>query len=177
MRCWEDFGGGACLGQDDARCWDAAARRLLAWGDVEAAALWKDTGTVTPDDVKGQQNMDQDLWNPNDVMQRLWRQVEHGLDAERLLPDREKRARELRKKLDRELEHNGWRIFVAGLAWAMETGKDAQRRNAEVTLVREVTRWQSEVAELLPERIDDFRRLIEAGIANPAPVPKKDGGT
>ena len=44
---------------------------------------------------------------------RIWRQVEHGVDVD-LLPTREKRAKDLAKKLDRELDHNGWRMFVSG---------------------------------------------------------------
>ena len=45
---------------------------------------------------------------------RIWRQVEHGIDLD-LLPTREKRTKDLAKKLERELDHNGWRMFVSRL--------------------------------------------------------------
>ena len=40
-----------------------------------------------------------------DLAVRIWRQVEHGVDVD-LLPTREKRAKDLAKKLDRELDQN-----------------------------------------------------------------------
>ena len=54
VRCWKDFGAGHPpeeMSLQDDRCWDAAARRLRAWGDGEAADLWRDTGSHTPDDA------------------------------------------------------------------------------------------------------------------------------
>ena len=104
---------------------------------------------------------------------RLWHQVKHGLDADRLLPSREKRTRELAKKLDREMQHNGWRIFVSGCAHTMATGKAPQRRNAEVALVDAVSRWQAHVHELLPHRQADLRRIVAAGLAHPEPPPQR----
>jgi len=74
--------------------------------------------------------------------QTIWRQACEGLDVDRLLPSREKRARDLAKKLDRSLERNGWRIFVSGQAYAMKHGKARQQRNAEVMLVETVARWR-----------------------------------
>ena len=56
---------------------------------------------------------------PREVFQKVWRQVVEGLDGERLLPSREKRTRDLEKKLDRPLEKNGWRMFVSGCASTM----------------------------------------------------------
>ena len=105
---------------------------------------------------------------------RIWRQVEEGLDVERLLPSREKRARELAKKLDRELDRNGWRMFVSGCAHSMANAKAPQRRNAEVALVEAVTRWRAQVLDLAPEREADLRRIVEAGLARPEPPPRKD---
>ena len=78
---------------------------------------------------------------PRWVFQAIWRQACEGLDVERLLPSREKRARDLAKKLDRPLDRNGWRIFVSGQAYAMKHGKARQQRNAEVMLVETVARW------------------------------------
>ena len=85
-----------------------------------------------------------------DLAVRIWRQVEHGVDVD-LLPTREKRAKDLAKKLDRELDHNGWRMFVSGCVYTMTNGKGPQRRNAEVMLVETVRRWRDQVVDLLPE--------------------------
>ena len=111
---------------------------------------------------------------PEELERRIWRQVEEGLDEERLLPSREKRARDLAKKLDRELDRNGWRIFVSGIAHSLATGKAPQRRNAEVALVTQVRRWRDQVQELLPDRLDDLKRIVAAGLARPEPTPKRD---
>ncbi len=54
VRCWKDFGAGNPpweISLQDDRCWDAAVRRLRAWEDHQAADLWKDTGSQTPDDT------------------------------------------------------------------------------------------------------------------------------
>ena len=107
---------------------------------------------------------------------RVWRQVEHGLDEDRLLPTRHKRRRTVEKKLDRPLEVNGWRVFVSGLAYAIATGKSKQKKNAEAMLVRSVRGWLEEVAELCPERIHGLRRIVEHGIENPAPPPRREDG-
>ena len=56
---------------------------------------------------------------------RLWRQVENGMDRERLLPTIASRRKVLAKKLDRPLEKNGYRTFVAGCAHTIATGKEA----------------------------------------------------
>ena len=93
---------------------------------------------------------------------RIWRQVEHGVDED-MLPTREKRTKDLAKKLDRELDKNGWRMFVSGCAYTMANGKGPQRRNAEAMLV-----------DLLPERAADLKRIVEAGLDRPEPPPRKD---
>ena len=107
------------------------------------------------------------------IGERLWRQVAEGLDEARLLPSREKRARDLAKRLDKDLERNGWRMFVSGCAHAIANGKAPQRRNAEVQLVEQVSRWMAQVRELLPGREDDLRRVVEAGLARPEPPPAR----
>ena len=108
---------------------------------------------------------------PQEVFQTVWRQEVEGLDGERLLPSREKRTRDLEKKLDRPLEKNGWRMFVSGCAYTMVQGKARQQRNAEVMLVETVTRWRNQVQELLPEREEDLRRIVRAGLASPEKPP------
>lgn len=104
---------------------------------------------------------------------RLWRQVEDGLDVDRLLPSREKRARDLAKKLDREIDRNGWRMFVSGCVYTMANGKAPQRRNAEVALVETVARWHAQVRDLLPDREADLRAIVAAGLARPEPPPQR----
>ena len=109
-----------------------------------------------------------------DIGTRIWLQVLHGLDKDRLLGDEDKRRRELAKKMDRELERNGWRIFVSAQAHTVLTGKAPARRNAEAMLVETVTRWHKQVSELLPDRMADLERIVNHGIDNPAPLPQKE---
>ena len=129
-------------------------------------------GAVGGDAGQGKENLM--TTDGEDLAVRIWRQVEHGVDVD-LLPTREKRAKDLAKKLDRELDHNGWRMFVSGCVYTMANGKGLQRRNAEVMLVETVRRWRDQVVDLLPERAADLRRIVEAGIDRPEPPPRKDG--
>ena len=105
---------------------------------------------------------------------RIWRQVEFGTD-ESLLPTKEKRTKDLAKKMDRELDRNGWRMFVSGCAYTMANGKGPQRRNAEVMLLDTIRRWRDQVVDLLPERAADLKRIVEAGLERPEPPPRKEG--
>lgn len=102
---------------------------------------------------------------------RIWRQVEHGIDED-LLPTREKRTRDLAKKMDRDLDKNGWRMFVSGCVCTIANGKGPQRRNAEVVRVDTVRRWRDQVVDLLPERADPLKRIVEAGLERPEPPPR-----
>ena len=111
-----------------------------------------------------------------DLRARVWRQVEHGLDVDRLLPNRHQRTKALAKKLDRPVEKNGYRMFAAGSAYTVANGKAKAARNAEAALVRAVREWVDAVADLVPDRIGDLRVLVEHGIANPAPTPNRNGG-
>ena len=104
---------------------------------------------------------------------RIWRQVEFGTD-ESLLPTKEKRTRDLAKKMDRDLDRNGWRMFVSGCAYTMANGKGPQRRNAEVMLLDTIRRWRDQVVDLLPERAADLKRIVEAGLERPEPPPRKE---
>lgn len=97
---------------------------------------------------------------PEPLEDRLWRQVAHGLDVERLLPTEHQRRKALAKKLDRPLDVNGWRIFVAGCAHSIRHGKAKQKKGAEATLVRMVGQWAADVADLLPDRMEDLRRIV-----------------
>ena len=106
---------------------------------------------------------------------RVLRQVRtNKLDEERLLPSPEKRTRDIVKKLDRLGTYQGWYIFVAGQAYAITNGKAPSRRNAEIMLVTEVTKWRREVERFADNRLGEFDNLINHAIENPAPVQKSD---
>ena len=109
------------------------------------------------------------------LVDRVWRQVSDGLDRARLLPADDKRRRDLAKRLDKPMDRNGWRMFVAGCAHTIEHGKASQRRNAEIQLVETVARWSADVAELMPERMADLRVIVDHGLSHPAPLARKDG--
>lgn len=104
---------------------------------------------------------------------RVWHQVRHGIDKERLLPSLDKQRRDLEKKLDRELDRNGWRIFVSAQVHAMKTAKAPGRRRAEVMLIESIQRWGRQVQQLLPHRVQDLVNLVEYGMDHPEPTPQK----
>ena len=105
---------------------------------------------------------------------RVWRQVRDGLDRERLLPAEEKRIRDLAKRLDRPPESNGWATFVSGQVHTIGTGKARNRRNAEVALIQAIARWVADVEELLPDRMDDLRAIVDYGLNHPRQLLQQD---
>ena len=145
---------------------EASAAAKPGWNDLEPP------GAVGDDVGQGMENVM--TIHGEALAARIWRQVEHGVDVA-LLPTREKRAKDLGKKLDRELDQNGWRMFVSGCVYTMANGKGPQRRNAEVMLVETVRRWRDQVVDLLPERAADLQRIVEAGLDSPEPPPRKEG--
>ena len=153
-----------------------AAVKAKKGPEAAAAAKSERNNSCCPDAVGGDvsQEKENGMTDGEALADRIWRQVEHGVDVD-LLPTREKRTKDLAKKLDRELDHNGWRMFVSGCVYTMATGKGPQRRNAEVMLVETVRRWRDQVVDLLPERAADLRRIVEAGLERPEPPPRKDG--
>ena len=150
----------------------AREHRLQHWKEKVRRRI----GAVGVRDDAGRRTMDPNAKGYEESLEplasRLWRQVAHGIDKERLLPPAERRRKDLAKKLDRPLERNGWRIYVAGCAYTLAHGKAPQRRNAEVALVETVGRWHALVAELLPDRVADLRRIVEAGLERPEAPPK-----
>ena len=110
----------------------------------------------------------------NSLHARIWRQAVEGLDVDRLLPTREKRTKDLAKKLDKPLDRNGWRMFVSGQAYAIKHGKARQQRNAEVMLVETVARWRGQVLDLLPDRLADLQRIVRVGLARPEQLPQRE---
>ena len=82
---------------------------------------------------------------------RIWRQVEHGIDKDLLpllMPSREHRAKSLARKLDRELDKNRWCMFVSACAYTMANGNGPQRRHTEAWLVDTVRRWRDQVVSI-----------------------------
>ncbi len=108
------------------------------------------------------------------LVDRVWRQVRDGLDRDRLLPAEEKRLRDLAKRLDKPPESNGWATFVAGQAHTISTGKARNRRNAEVALIQAIARWVADVEELLPDRMDDLRAIVDYGLNHPRQLLQQD---
>ena len=107
------------------------------------------------------------------VSEQVLRQVRTGkLDEARLLPAADKRTRDVNKRLDKLANRQGWYVFVAGQAYAMETGKAPAQRNAEVMLVTEVTRWRRDVEQFAADRLAEFDRGIAGALEHPAPVQK-----
>ena len=91
------------------------------------------------------------------LAQRVLRQARTGqLDEDRLLPGQDKRERDLTKKLDKLAARSGWYTFVSAQAHAIATGKAPARRNAEIMVVQEVTRWRREVERFTPARLEEF---------------------
>ena len=107
------------------------------------------------------------------VSDRVLRQVRAGkLDEDRLLPDADKQTRDVNKRLDKLATRQGWYVFVAGQAHAMETGKAPAQRNAEVMLVTEVIRWRRDVEQYASDRLAAFDQGIADALEHPAPVQK-----
>ena len=108
------------------------------------------------------------------LAERVWRQVRDGLDRDRLLPAEEKRIHDLTKRLDRSPESNGWATFVSAQAHTISTGKARNRRNAEVALIEAISRWVADVEELLPDRMDDLRAIVDYGLNHPRQLAQQD---
>ena len=110
------------------------------------------------------------------LSERVGRQLATGkLDEERLLPSREKRTRQIAKKLDRMAAHGGWYLFVAGQAHVVKTGPARKQRNAEITIVTEAGRWLRDVRRFVPERLDEFFALIDHALEHPKPLARREG--
>ena len=108
------------------------------------------------------------------IPERVMRQVVSGtLDEARLLPASDKRERDVRKALRKLAEHKGWYIFAAGQAYAMVHSKALGRRNAEITFVREATRWRGDVERFAPDGLAGFDALIQHALANPTELPHR----
>ena len=104
----------------------------------------------------------------------MLRQARTGqLDEDRLLPGQDKRERDLTKKLDKLAARSGWYTFVSAQAHAMVTGKAPARRNAEIMVMQEVTRWRREVERFTPERLEEAG--VHHALEHPAPLQRSEG--
>ena len=111
------------------------------------------------------------------LAQRVLRQARSGqLDEDRLLPGQDKRERDLTKKLDKLAAQAGWYTFVSAQAHAIATGKAPARRNAEIMVVQEITRWRREVERFATERLDEFDAGIRHALEHPAALPRPEAG-
>ena len=105
---------------------------------------------------------------------RVMRQVVSGtLDEARLLPASDKRGRDVLKALRKLAEHKSWYVFVAGQSYAILNSKAPGQRNAEIMLVREVTRWRADVERFVPDGLAGFDALIQHALGNPAALPQQ----
>ena len=112
------------------------------------------------------------------LAQRVLRQARTGqLDEDRLLPGQDKRERDLTKKLDKLAAQAGWYTFVSAQAHAVATGKAPARRNAEIMVMQEVTRWRREVERFTPERLEEFEAGIRHALYHPAPCSARRAGS
>ena len=111
------------------------------------------------------------------LAQRVLRQARSGqLDEDRLLPAQDKRERDLTKKLDKLAAQAGWYTFVSAQAHAIATGKAPARRNAEIMVVQEITRWRREVERFATGRLDEFDAGIRHALEHPAALPRPEAG-
>ena len=100
--------------------------------------------------------------------ERVLRQVRTGkLDEARLLPDADRLTHYVNLRLDKLARRQGWYVFVAGQAHAIETGKAPARREAEVLLVTEVGRWRRDVEQFAVQRLAEFDRRIADALEHP----------
>lgn len=91
------------------------------------------------------------------------------------MPGQDKRERDLTKKLDKLAAQAGWYTFVSAQAHAIATGKAPARRNAEIMVVQEVTRWRREVERFTPARLGEFEAGIRHALEHPAPLQRPEG--
>ena len=112
--------------------------------------------------------------------ERVLRQARTGqLDEDRLLPGQDKRERDLTKKLDKLATQSGWYTFVSAQAHAIAEGKAPARRNAEIMVVQEVTRWRSSRRASstrwnIPRPCSSVRRASSPGVRSQRRRPEED---
>ena len=101
---------------------------------------------------------------------RVLRQIRTDeIDEERLLPNEEKRRNDVARKLDRMRQGKGWYLYVQANAHTAGTGKAPQRRNAEVALVQEGSRWRKEIERYAPEDLEEFDTMLKSSLETPEP--------
>lgn len=109
------------------------------------------------------------------IPDRVLRQAITGqIDEARLLPADDKRARDVLKKLDRFADGGGWYLFVAGSAHVLLTGKAPARRNAEISVIAEISRWRREVSRFAPDRLAEFDARVRHAFDHPAALKPRE---
>ncbi len=53
------------------------------------------------------------------------------------------------------------------------TSRAPKKRNAEVSIVTEASRWRYDVLRFVPERIDGFNALMQHAMEHPAPLVRR----
>ena len=64
---------------------------------------------------------------------------------------------------------------MSAQAHAVATGKAPSRRNAEIMVVQEVTRWRREVERFTPARLEEFEAGIRHALEHPVPLQRPEG--
>ena len=102
------------------------------------------------------------------LSERVLRQIRSGeIDEERLLPTTEKRRSDVAKKLQRMRDGRGWYIFVQANSDTVATGKAPQRRNAELAVIQEASRWRGDIERYAPECVEEFDRMLKSALDTP----------
>ena len=102
------------------------------------------------------------------LSERVLRQIRSGeIDEERLLPSTDKRRSDVAKKVQRMRDGRGWYIFVQGNSHTVATAKAPQRRNAELAVIHEASRWRAEIERYIPECVEEFDQMLRRALDTP----------
>ena len=107
------------------------------------------------------------------LLDRVVDQLENGLDEERLLESRDKRARALVKTLEAPMHKNRYARVIADCVFRCLRGKAQDRKTAEKQLINTIRNWQLDVEDLVPSRVDQLWTVIVYGFSHPAPKSPK----
>ena len=61
----------------------------------------------------------------------------------------------------------GWYIFVQANSDTVATGKAPQRRNAELAVIHEASRWRGDIERYAPECVEEFDRMLKSALDTP----------
>ena len=147
------------------------ARRLRIKAPTSTATEAAETATAPTPGARTQGESEEEP-----LSNRVLRQIRSGkIDEERLLPTEEKRRNDVAKKLERMRQGKGWYVFVQANAHTAGTGKAPQRRNAELAVVHEASRWRKEVERYAPDHLEEFDKMLNAGLDTPKAGSRDEG--